>query len=143
MLKSVSFKDLPKRCKCGNWEIDSNKYSYDPYVGIQVVDVPECRSAKKFNSLGIGEARFDGIECQGFEIKHYVDYERGFGNSEGCCMTTGFEDGTMGDLIRHVTCDGEIYLHFEYLRNCECEIGGSKLHHLQNVDQDGKLVFGS
>jgi len=120
-LKSVSFKDLPKRCRCGNWDIDSSQYSYDPYVGIQVVDVPKCRSSKEFNSLGIGEACFDGIEYQGFGVKHYVDYERGFGNSEGCCMTTGFYMGTMGALLDHVTCGSEIYLHFEYLSNCECE----------------------
>ena len=74
MLKSVSFKDLPKRCKCGNWDIDSSQYSYDPYVGIPVVDVPQCRSAKKFNSLEIGEDDLNNIETTFEIVNHFGSF---------------------------------------------------------------------
>ena len=127
MLKSVSFKNLPKKCKCGKWDINPKDYDVQSYVGIPVDDVPKCRSAKKFNSLGIGEACFDGIEYQGFGVKHYVDYSQGFGDSNGCSTATGFENGTMADFLDHITYS-EVYLHWEYLKghpeswDCECEI---------------------
>lgn len=127
MLKSVSFKNLPNKCKCGLWDIDTKDYDVWKYVGIRVVDIPKCRSAKKFNSLGIGQACFDGIEYQGYGVKHYVDYHRGFGDRNGCSTTTGFEDGTMADLLDHVTCGSEVYLHWMYLKghpeayDCECK----------------------
>ena len=113
--KKISYKNLPKITEVGLWDIDPDEYEFYPYVGIKVHDVPLCKSAKKFNTLGLGEACFDGIESQGFGVKHYVDYAYGFGTSNGCVTCTGFEDGTMGDLIDTITHD-EVYLHFEKLK---------------------------
>lgn len=115
--KKISYKNLPKMTEDGLWDIDPDKYECYPYVGIKVHDVPPCRSAKKFNTLGLGEACFDGIEVQGYGVKHYVDYAYGFGTSEGTVTYTGFEDGTMAELIGVVTDGSEVYLHFENLKD--------------------------
>lgn len=118
--KSVSFKNLPNMCKCGKWDLNPNDFEYYEYSGIKVVDIPNCKSAKKFNTLGIGEACFDGIEVQGYGVKHYVDYAEGFGTSNGTVTYTGFEGGKMSALIDTVTCGSEVYLHHESL-GCTCK----------------------
>ena len=119
MKKSVSFNSLPDMCKCGKWDLNIDDYDAE-HCGIKVIDVPNCRSAKKYNTLGLGEARFDGIEYQGYGVPHYVDYAEGFGTSEGTVCYTGFENGKMSDLIDTVTCGSEIYLHWEWL-GCKCK----------------------
>lgn len=120
MKAKVSYKNLPSKCKCGQWDINPNDYEYNPFAGILVHDIPPCKSAKKFNTLGLGEACFDGIEGQGFGVKHYVDYAEGFGTSEGTLQYIGFEDGTMSSLLDVVTTCNEIYLHFEWI-GCKCK----------------------
>lgn len=114
--KKISYNNLPKMGEDGLWDVDPDEYEYYPHVGIKVHDIPRCKSARKFNTLGLGEACFDGIEVQGYGVRHYVDYAYGFGTSNGTLTYTGFEEGTMAQLIDVVTDGSEVYLHFESLR---------------------------